>query len=113
VLVVEDEASVRALTVQSLRSLGYRTLEADNAYDALRLVEENPDLQMVMSDVVMPGDLDGLELAKTVHARRPDIALLIVSGYTDHATSPIPWPTLAKPYRRDELARALREALHR
>ena len=113
VLVVEDEASVRALTTQSLRSLGYRVLEADNARDALRIVEENPDLQMVMSDVVMPGELDGLELAQRVHAKRPEIALLIVSGYTDHASSPIPWPTLAKPYRRDELARALREALRR
>ncbi len=113
VLVVEDEASVRALTVQSLRSLGYRVLEADNARDALRIVEDTPDLQMVMSDVVMPGDLDGLELAKQVHDKRPELALLIVSGYTDHGTEPIPWPTLAKPYRRDELARAVREALRR
>ena len=111
VLIVEDEASVRALTNQSLRSLGYRTLGASNAREALRIVEETPDLQMMMSDVVMPGELDGLELAKLVHAKRPEIALLIVSGYSDHATTPIPWPTLAKPYRRDELARALRDAL--
>jgi signal transduction histidine kinase len=111
VLVVEDEASVRALTVQSLRSLGYRTLEASNARDALRIVEETPGLQMMMSDVVMPGELDGLELAQRVHAKRPEIALLIVSGYSDHATTTIPWPILAKPYRRDELARALRDAL--
>ena len=46
-----------------------------------------------------------------MHAKRPEIALLIVSGYSDHATTPIPWPTLANPYRRDELARALRDAL--
>jgi signal transduction histidine kinase len=113
VLVVEDEPNVRALTVQSLRSLGYRTLEADNARDALRIVEETPDLRMVMTDIVMPGELDGLELAKRVHARRPEIALLIVSGYSDRATSLIPWPMLPKPYRRDELARSLREALQR
>jgi signal transduction histidine kinase len=111
VLVVEDEASVRALTVQSLRSLGYRTIEASNAADALRMVDENPDLQMVMTDVVMPGELDGLELAENLQVRRPDVALLIVSGYSEPTTSPIRWPTLAKPYRRDELARALRDAL--
>jgi signal transduction histidine kinase/CheY-like chemotaxis protein len=111
ILVVEDEASVRALTVQSLRSLGYRTIEAQDATVALDLLEENPDVKLVMSDVVMPGSLDGIALARQVRARRPDVRLLIVSGYSEPTGSPIEWPTLAKPYRRDELARAVRDVL--
>ena len=111
ILVVEDEASVRALTVQSLRSLGYRTVEASNAATALELLDANTDVQLVMSDVVMPGHLDGIALAKQVRTRRPEVRLLIVSGYSEPTGSPIEWPTLAKPYRRDVLAAAVRDAL--
>jgi CheY-like chemotaxis protein len=111
VLVVEDEDAVRNLTVHSLRGLGYRTCEASNAEQALAAVASNDEIALVMTDVVMPGGADGLDLAATIDARFPGTPVLVVSGYAAPSARRSSWPLLAKPYRREQLAAAVRNAI--
>jgi CheY-like chemotaxis protein len=116
VLAVEDNAALRRVVVRQLTELGYRVMEAANVTDALEmLASEKVDL--LFSDVVMPGALDGYALARQATALWPGIKVLLTSGFPvtrGIGTSTAPTPTrqlLSKPYRRDELARALRIAL--
>lgn len=113
VLLVEDDPFVRELTLRSLESLGYETLEADSADKALELLAENEAVALVMTDVVMPGAMDGIGLAREVGTRYPHLPVVLASGYSDAPTDPGPHRRLAKPYRRDELAKTLASALSR
>jgi len=115
VLVAEDNDDVRAHTVDSLRLLGYRVLEAHDGPSALRLLER-PDtrVDLLFSDVVMPG-MSGWELVREVRERWPEIAVLFTSGYPrDHEAvgSQGRFPALLpKPFTRSDLAQAVRTAL--
>jgi len=119
VLVVEDNPDMRRIAVRQIKDLGYRVEEAENADRAKVLLDEGlkPDLMFV--DVVMPGAMDGIEFAEEVAARRPGIRVLLTSGFTERATvearkrdgRALPFALLGKPYRKDELARAVRAAL--
>jgi CheY-like chemotaxis protein len=80
VLLVEDEPLVRMLGVDVLEDAGFTVVEAANASEALRALETRTDVRVLFTDVNMPGELDGLELARVVHQRWPDIRLLIASG---------------------------------
>lgn len=117
VLVVEDEHSVRQLTVTVLREAGYTVLEASNGVDALHLVEQNKGriIHLLVTDVIMP-KMNGKELSRRVNAAHPNIKVLFISGYTGdavtHQTLLEPGDSLLeKPFSLDELAQKVREVL--
>lgn len=84
VLVVEDEDSVRAVTVDMLTELGYRVLQAESAAAALKLLDAHPEIALLFTDVVMP-DVNGRKLADEAKKRRPDLKVLFTTGYTRNA----------------------------
>jgi PAS domain S-box-containing protein len=107
VLLVDDEALVRAATADMLVDLGYEVSEVENAAAALERLEANPDFDLVITDHMMPGQ-SGADLARTVKARRPSLSVLIVSGYADVEGIAPDLPRLVKPFNRRELTEALR-----
>ena len=118
ILVVEDDAHVRQNVVGMVRSLGYRVTEARNAAEALLVLEDTDDIALLFTDIVMPGGMNGRELAKAALRRRPDLRVLYTSGYTEnaivHQGRLHPGvDLLSKPYRRQELALKLRAILSR
>ncbi len=110
-LVVEDNEDVRAVAVSLLDQLGYRTVAVESASAALaRLAaDELPDL--IFTDVVLPGEMDGLALARTVKERYPDIPTVLTTGYAKIFDSDPEFPVLRKPYQIATLARVIRAAL--
>ena len=84
ILVVDDEAAVRAVAVDSLRELGYHVIEADGAASALRLLADNPDVALLFTDIVMP-ETNGARLADAARALRPGLKVLFTTGYTRNA----------------------------
>jgi PAS domain S-box-containing protein len=116
VLVVEDEAAVRSLTCELLRSFGYAVLEAGDGIDALRVAAAHEgELHLLVTDVVMP-QMGGGELAQRLTERRPGLKVLYVSGYTDdavvrHGVREKGRGFLQKPFSLDVFARKVREVL--
>lgn len=110
VLLVEDEPSVRRVVREQLISLGYPVIEAENGAQALELVEYVPDIAIVLSDVVMPGGINGRQLAGRVLERRPGLHVVLMSGYADGCGDGPGGglPLLAKPFSKQDLARSLR-----
>src|SRR5690606_5145461 len=82
ILVVEDDDEVRRHTIAQLEALGYRTTSASSGSEALALVEQTPDIDLVFTDVIMPGGMNGRELAEQVGRVRPQLRVLFTSGYT-------------------------------
>jgi PAS domain S-box-containing protein len=116
VLVVEDDDRVRRLTVLRLTELGYRVVEAGHGAAALKILSETPDIDIVFSDLVMPGGISGFDLARQVRKRYPGMHVILTSGYSaellDQAeVDELRLKVLRKPYRQAELARAFRAAL--
>jgi signal transduction histidine kinase/ActR/RegA family two-component response regulator len=116
VLVVEDEPPVRALAVRLLRRLGYAALEAQDGEAAIALAESDTRIDLLLTDVILPGDLTGPRIAEAIVRRRPDLPVLFASGYSRamidlgaHGDSSMRF--LPKPYDRRSLALAVREAL--
>jgi CheY-like chemotaxis protein len=105
ILVVEDEPAVRVSAIMAIEALGHRTLEAEDAASALALLEQQSQIDLLFTDVRMPGDMDGAELAFTVKSRWPSIAIIVVSGNFDPKATRLPMGTnfLAKPYRLSAL----------
>ncbi len=113
VLVVEDNAALRRVAVRQLIKLGYAVIEADSAEAALAQLAATP-VRMLFTDVVMPGGMNGFELAQRARAAQPDIKVLVTSGFPEQLadSAAIGVRLLNKPYRADDLARAVRETLH-
>jgi signal transduction histidine kinase/DNA-binding response OmpR family regulator len=116
VLVVEDDPAVQRTVVEMLGSLGYRVLKADNATAALVIVKSGMPIDLLFTDVVMPGPLRSPELARQAKAHLPGLAVLFTSGYTQnaivHGGRLDPGvELLSKPYGRDQLARKVRHLL--
>ncbi len=116
ILVVEDDAGVRAATVDMLAELGYSVLRAENAEQALVILSSGAPVDALFTDVVMPGPLSTRELARRAQTLHPGIAVLYTSGYTQNAIVhngklDDGVMLISKPYRRDELARKLRAML--
>ena len=116
VLVVEDDPKVRRLTLERLKTLNYRTLSAQDGREALDLLRDTLGIDLVFSDLVMPGGISGYEVADRVRRDYPDMAVLLTSGYAEDLVhsdelSQRAVNLLRKPYRQAELARRLREAL--
>lgn len=116
VLVVEDDEIVRAGVVDMLSDLGYRILQAGNAEAALAIVNSGAAIDILFTDVVMPGQIKTRDLVRQAQARLPNLAVLYTSGYTENAIIhngrlDADVLLISKPYRREELARKLRTAL--
>jgi signal transduction histidine kinase len=116
VLVVEDDRLVRQYVISQLKTLGYRVLEAADAKSALDILHQIPNVDLLFTDVVMPGGMGGRELSEAARALRPDIKVLFTSGYTEnsivHNGKLDPGiELLSKPYRREQLAIKLRKLL--
>jgi signal transduction histidine kinase/DNA-binding response OmpR family regulator len=115
ILVVDDNAGVRRIVAMQLSRLGYAVLEAENSDAALRTLASHR-VDLLLSDVVMPGALNGLELARAATARWPGLGVVLTSGFPQAgpggaATGAEHYRLLTKPYRRADLSRVLREAL--
>uniref|UniRef100_UPI00358F653C response regulator n=1 Tax=Cupriavidus taiwanensis TaxID=164546 RepID=UPI00358F653C len=116
VLVVEDDEDVRATVVEMLASLGYHVLRARDAHSALAVVERGAPVDLLFSDVVMPGPLRSTELARKLRERLPDVGVLFTSGYADSAIVhdgrlDAGIELLSKPYTHEALARKVRHVL--
>jgi signal transduction histidine kinase/CheY-like chemotaxis protein len=116
VLLVEDDAAVLALATDVLLDLGYRVVTASDAAGALEILRRGEPIDLIFTDVVMPGGKSGIQLAAEARELRPDIKVLLTSGYPGealarHRANGEEFPILAKPFRQAELADRLREML--
>jgi signal transduction histidine kinase/ActR/RegA family two-component response regulator len=119
ILVVEDDEDVWRLVVDSLEMLGYRTLVARSGPEALNLLAQpgGPGVDLLLTDIVMPGGISGPELANEARRRLPGLKILLTSGYAagdrrvDAGTNGEDFPMLSKPYRQLDLARKVRAVL--
>jgi CheY-like chemotaxis protein len=116
ILVVEDNDQVRKATMSRLESLGYTVLEAKTGPEAVTLIESGEPIALVFSDIIMPGGMTGYDVADWVRSKRPEPKVVLTSGYSDvpRAASDTvrAIKVLGKPYTREQLACALRTALH-
>ena len=113
ILVVEDNAEVKAVAVSLLEQLNYRTHAVDNAADALKLLGNGAGIDLVFSDIMLPGDLDGLALARVIRERFPQTPIVLTTGYAKTFTGVQDLPILRKPYQIGTLAEAVRKGLDR
>ncbi|MBN9562965.1 MAG: response regulator [Alphaproteobacteria bacterium] len=116
ILVVEDDPRVQEAVVETLGSLGYKALRASDAGAALAVLQAGVEVDLVFTDVVMPGSISSVELARRARELRPRIAILFTSGYTEnsivhHGRLDPDVELLSKPYARDDLARKIRTML--
>ena len=116
VLIVDDEEELAAIAESILRGLGYTTLCAYSGEEALKFLESNPTIDLLFSDVVMPGSISGFDLAKAARKMYPAIKVLLTSGFPgkmQHSPEAIRWAKgmVQKPYRHAELAKRVRETL--
>ncbi len=112
ILVVEDNHEVRNVVMSLLEQLGYRTIAAETASDALEVLAAGQDVKLLFSDVVLPGRTDGLALGRAVSERYPHIPVVLTTGYAkDFETDP-EFPVLRKPYRLSALGRVIHDALN-
>ena len=115
ILVVEDDEDVRDMIVATLSDLGYRILVARTGPEALALLRREPAIDLLFTDVVMPGGMSGADLARAAGRLRPDLKILLTSGYagaeTEGRAARRDFPFIAKPYRAAALAGKLKEVL--
>jgi CheY-like chemotaxis protein len=112
VLLIDDDAAILETTAGLLEELGYRVVRARDGREALSRLEAGETVDLVFSDIVLPGGMSGLQVAAAVSERWPRVRILLTTGY---AASLAPgderWPVLPKPYQRETLAARLREVL--
>jgi CheY-like chemotaxis protein len=118
VLMVEDNKDLRTVTAKQLADLGYRTLEAESAKTALQMLAEHPGIDLLFTDIIMPGGMTGTDLAREARRLYPKLKILLTSGYTARAMANgfhdiDGLQLLNKPFRKRDLARKLRGVLER
>jgi CheY-like chemotaxis protein len=113
VLLVEDEPLVRVTQVDILREAGFWVAEAQDADEAFDMLRSRPDIVVVLTDVDMPGSIDGFEFARLVRQGWPEVGVLVISGKTAPGPGDLPHGTtfIHKPVRPDALVDALRRAM--
>ena len=116
VLVVEDEDGVRAFAVEMLRELGYGIVEAADGPTALKVIEADPSIRLLFTDIGLPGGMNGRQLADAAQRRRPELKVLFTSGYTRNAVVhggrlDAGVALISKPFTYADLARKIREVL--
>lgn len=105
VLLVEDNERLRRVLRLSLETVGLRVTSVGDAAAALEALACDPTLRVLVSDIRMPGEMDGVQLADRLAAERPDLKILLMTGYSSHETGR--YPTLLKPFTLEELREAL------
>jgi two-component system NtrC family sensor kinase len=113
VLVVEDNDELRSVTLSLLHELGYGTLEAPSAEIALAKIKNNKAIDLVFSDIVLAGPLDGIDLAQAVASAYPAIPVLLTTGYARRMDPDLVWPVLRKPYDVEALDKAIYETIEK
>ncbi len=116
VLIVEDNAELRAVMVKQIGDLGYRTLEAEDAKTALAVLAQHRAVALLFSDIIMPGGMTGVELAREARRLYPTLRILLTSGYTARAMANgfhdiEGMELLNKPFRKRDLAQRIRQIL--
>jgi two-component system, NtrC family, sensor kinase len=116
VLIVEDDAQVNRLAVEALQERGYRVLSAEDGASALRILDDAANIDLLLTDVVLPGGMNGRELTDAVLGRRPDVKVLYMTGYTrnaiiHHGRLDPDIDLLTKPFTADALTRKIRRIL--
>jgi PAS domain S-box-containing protein len=110
VLLVEDNPDVADVSAELLRQIGYEVHSVDSAQAALVALDQQK-FSLVVSDIVMAGDMDGLALARAVRERQPDLPIVLVTGYSDAAVGTTEFIVLRKPYQLVDLGRAVSKAM--
>ena len=115
ILVVEDDELLRLHAADLLEAHGFAVVKAENADEALKVLEQRNDVRLLFTDIQMPGALDGMGLARQVHARWPHVLLVITSGQTAPTRAEIPddGRFVAKPYRASELLGQVDNLMHK
>lgn len=116
VLVVDDEPGLREIAESTLSELGYKIIVAENGYQALSILRSNQDIDLLFTDLVMPGSIDGLQLAEMIMKEQPKLKILLTSGFTGQIMDKKraeQWTSslLTKPYSNARLAQAVRTKL--
>jgi CheY-like chemotaxis protein len=115
VLLAEDDAAVRAVTEGILVDLGCTVVAASDGPAALARLQAGEQFDLLLSDIVMPGGMSGVDLAEAARGRHPGLPIVLTTGYAGDRLGGepenLPWPVLRKPFRADQLAAVLREAL--
>jgi two-component system, response regulator PdtaR len=109
ILAVEDEALVRGFLAEMLGDAGHTVIEAANADEAIEILEARRDIEIIITDVNMPGSMDGVKLASVVRGRWPPIKIIVASGATRLSRDQLPPGSqfLAKPYGREPVLQAV------
>jgi signal transduction histidine kinase/CheY-like chemotaxis protein len=115
VLVVDDDSAVRSVLTDLIEEMGYRAMEAQDGPAALAMIERGEQIDLVLTDYSMPRGMTGVELGRRIAALRPEIKLVLISGYPEPRvrSADLEFPLLTKPFRRAELGRVIREAFER
>lgn len=113
VLVVEDEFLLREYAADAIGGVGFEVLQASNASDALGILEARPDIRVLLTDIHMPGSLDGLDLAKEARRRWPTLRVVVTSGRKRPKPSQWAGLFLQKPYLAETVARLLQALVGR
>jgi CheY-like chemotaxis protein len=114
VLVVEDEVIIRMNIVQMAEDMGYEVLEAANADEAIEILEGRDDIGAVITDIVMPGSMDGMKLAHAIAGRWPPIQVIVTSALDVSNEADLPCRSwfIRKPYENRQIAAALHEVFN-
>ena len=113
VLIVEDDDLVAELAAGMLSELGFETIIAHSAKEALDRLARGPKPKLIFSDIIMPGGISGLELAARIRNRFPELPILLTTGYSEEVGAAHGFPVLQKPYELESLAGALQKVLKR
>jgi CheY-like chemotaxis protein len=113
VLVVDDEPTVRLLVTDVVEELGYTALEAENGPDGLKILESNERIDLLVTDVGLPGGMNGRQMADAARVRRPDLKVLFITGYAENAVVrnghlEAGMAVLTKPFAMDAIANRIR-----
>ena len=113
VLIVEDESLIRLETADCLTEAGFIVYEAANADEAIRMMENHNEIRLVLTDINMPGSMDGLKLSHYVRNRWPPVKIIVTSGHTKVPAHHLPSGALFldKPYRPESLARQFHDLI--
>ncbi len=111
VLVVEDNPAVRQVAISTLSSLGFDVIEAETGDEAATMLRTNDQIRLVLSDVRMPGGLSGIDLARIIKNEKPDVQVILTTGYVDNEETIEDVELLYKPYRATDLAEKIQALL--